>query len=399
MSYSTQAALDAALAKGCDGGAGTDTLRLSGDGLHLDLTNYSSTPGVAQDVNNFEKFDLVVGSGRNALVISVNDVLTTGRADAFQVNGCTQVMVNGDGSDSLNLTHLLDNGGDTGNWVSAGTTVVNGITYNVFNHTTHSAQVLAQQGLKVQVPADPGVSAQTTTFPTSTGNVLTNDTDPDGNKADLRVAGADNNPDVAPGENLGQPIEGKYGHLTVNPDGTYTYVADKSAGVTTPDTDVFYYLPKDGGGGANGTTLIKQTFNVDPALANISSVTGPNQGVVEGGALEFTVVTTASPVQTPVTLQVVSGTGTADVDTIGPLQVDFGKGWVNVVGDTVTVAPGTTNFKVRVPTVDDAAIEPNETVSLKITSATGSTASAEVTFWTTTCWATPPRALKTRPWP
>ncbi|WP_396268587.1 Ig-like domain-containing protein [Ideonella sp.] len=377
--YSTQAALDAALAKGFDGGAGTDTLRLSGDGLRLDLTNHTSTPGVAQDVNNFEKFDLVVGSGRNALVMSVNDVLAAGRTDAFQVNGRTQVMVNGDGSDSLSLTHLLDNGGDTGNWVSAGTTVVNGITYNVFNHTTHSAQVLAQQGLKVQVPADPGVPAQTTTFPTSTGNVLTNDTDPDGNKADLRVAGADNNPDVAPGENLGQPIEGKYGHLTVNPDGTYTYVADKSAGVTTPDTDVFYYLPKDGGG-ANGTTPIKLTFNVDPALANISSVTGPNQGVVEGGALEFTVVTTASPVQTPVTLQVVSGTGTADVDTTGPLQVDFGKGWVNVVGGTVTVAPGTTNFKVRVPTVDDAAIEPNETVSLKVTSATGSTASAEVTI-------------------
>ena len=27
----------------------------------------------------------------------------------------------------------------------------------------------------------------------------------------LRVAGADNNPDVAPGENIGSPIEGKYG--------------------------------------------------------------------------------------------------------------------------------------------------------------------------------------------
>ena len=379
VSYSTQAALDAALDKGIDGGSGTDTLRLNGDGLRLDLTNHTTTPGVAQDVNNFEKFDLVAGSGRNALVMSVNDVLAAGRTDAFQVNGRTQVMVNGDGSDSLNLTHLLDNGGDTGNWVSAGTTVVNGITYNVFNHTTHSAQVLAQQGLKVQVPADPGVPAETTTFPTSTGNVLTNDRDPDGNQADLRVAGVDNNPDVAPGENIGRPIEGKYGHLTVNPDGSYSYVADKSAGVTTPDTDVFYYLPRDSGG-ANGTTPIKLTFNVDPALANISSVTGPAQGVVEGGNLEFTVTTTLSPVATPVTLQVVSGSGTAGVDTTNPVQVDFGAGWVNVVGGTVTVAPGTTSFKVRVPTVDDRDIEPNETVSLKVTSATGSTASAEVTI-------------------
>ncbi|TDM08065.1 MAG: hypothetical protein C4K60_00650 [Ideonella sp. MAG2] len=380
VSYSTQAALDAALAKGSiDGGAGTDTLRLNGDGLRLDLTTHTTTPGVAQDVNNFEKFDLVAGSGRNALVMSVNDVLAAGRTDAFLANGRTQVMVNGDGSDSLNLTHLLDNGGDTGNWVAAGTTVVNGITYNVFNHTTLSAQVLAQQGLKVQVPADPGVAAQTTTFPTSTGNVLTNDTDPDGNKADLRVAGADNNPDVAPGENIGTPIEGKYGHLTVNPDGTYTYVADKSAGVTTPDTDVFYYLPKDSGG-ATGNTPIKLTFNVDPALANVSSVSGPAQGVVEGDNLEFVVTTTASPMATSMTLQVLSGSGTAGVDTGNPLQVDFGKGWVNVVGGTVTVEPGTTSFKVRVPTVDDAAIEPNETVSLKVTSATGSTASAQVTI-------------------
>jgi len=379
VSFSTQAALDAALRKGVDGGAGTDTLRLNGDGLRLDLTNHTSTPGEKQDVNNFEKFDLVTGTGRNALVMSVNDVLAAGRTDAFQVNGRTQVMVNGDSSDSLNLTQLLDHGGDTGTWVAAGTTVIDGITYNVFNHTALEAQVLAQRGLKVQVPAEPGTPAETTTFPTTNGNVLTNDSDPDGTVAQLRVAGVDNNPDVAEGENIGQPIAGKYGHLTVNPDGSYTYVADKSAGLTRPETDVFYYLPKDDGG-ANGTTPVKLTIQVDPALANISGVTGPSQGVVEGGMLEFTVATSASSMATPVTLQVVSGTGTAGVDTTGPLQANFGKGWVDVSGGTVTVPPGTTSFKVRVPTVDDAAIEPNETVSLRATSATGSTASAEATI-------------------
>jgi VCBS repeat-containing protein len=372
LSFASQAALDAALAKGSiEGGDGIDTLRLTGTGMRLDLSNHSSTPGVDQDVNNYEKFDLGTG-GKNSLVMSVNDVLAQGQTNAFTVNGRTQVMVLGDNTNSLTLSHLVDNGGDTGNWAAAGTVLVDGVSYNVFNHSSLPAQVLVKPGVQVLLPADPGTPAETTTFPQVSGQVLTNDDDPDGPEDQLRVAGVDNNPGVTPGENVGNRIEGTYGHLTLNADGTYTYVADKSAGLTTPQQDVFYYLPKDGQG-AYAEKPVKLTINVDPALANVTSVSSPDT-VTEGQDLVFTVGTSASSAATTMTLQVLSGSGTAGVDTTTPLQVNFGKGWVDVVGGQVSVPAGTTSYQVKVPTVDDKLIEKLETVQLKVTSTTGSNA-------------------------
>ncbi|MFD2451357.1 Ig-like domain-containing protein [Ideonella paludis] len=372
LSFATQAELDAALAKGhIEGGDGIDTLRFTGKGMRLDLTNFSSTPGVDQEVNNYEKFDLGSG-GKNALIMSVNDVLAQGQTNAFTVNGRTQVMVLGDATNSLTLSHLVDHGGDTGNWASGGTVQVNGVTYNVFNHSSLPAQVLVKPGVQVLLPVDPGTPAETTTFPQVTGQVLSNDDDPDGPENQLRVAGVDNNPGVTPGENVGSRIEGTYGHLTLNADGTYTYVADKSAGLTTPQQDVFYYLPKDGQG-AYAEKPVKLTINVDPALANVTSVSSPDT-VTEGQDLVFTVGTSNSPLATVMTLEVLDDKGTAGVDTTTPLQVNFGAGWVNVVGGQVTVPAGTTSYQVKVPTVDDTIIEALETVKLKVTSTTGSSA-------------------------
>ncbi|MFD2451362.1 Ig-like domain-containing protein [Ideonella paludis] len=372
LSFATQAELDAALSKGhIEGGDGIDTLRLTGKGMRLDLTNFSSTPGVDQEVNNYEKFDLGSG-GKNALIMSVNDVLAQGQTNAFTVNGRTQVMVLGDNTNSLTLTQLVDHGGDTGTWVAGGTVLVDGTSYNVFNHSSLPAQVLVKPGVQVLLPVDPGTPAETTTFPQVTGQVLSNDDDPDGPEDQLRVAGVDNNPGVTPGENVGTRIEGTYGHLTLNADGTYTYVADKSAGLTTPQQDVFYYLPKDGQG-AYAEKPVKLTINVDPALANVTSVSSPDT-VTEGQDLVFTVGTSASSAATTMTLQVLSGSGTAGVDTSTPLQVNFGAGWVEVVGGQVSVPAGTTSYQVKVPTVDDKLIEKVETVQLKVTSSTGSSA-------------------------
>ena len=371
LSFASQAELDSALAQGLDAGSGTDTLSLSGSDMRLNLSLHSSTPGVAATLNNVERFELGTGA-HNTLEMSINDVLAQGRTDAFVANGKTQVMVNGDSSDTLSLTPLMGHGGDAGHWVRVGTVQVNGSSFVVFEHSALQAQVLAQQGLRVQVPAEPGTPAATADLPANTGNVLANDSDPDGRQADLRVAGVDNNPGVTPGENLGTRLEGQYGHLTLNADGSYSYVADKSFGVTAPAVDVFYYLPKD----AEGQSAVQPsrlTFTVQPVQANVVAVSAP-EAEVEGNALTYTVQTSDAAVPTALLLELLSGTATVGQDTQGPLQANLGQGWVDVVGGLVTLPAHTTSFQVRVATVDDSTFEQTEALSLKVISANGSSA-------------------------
>ncbi|SDJ13357.1 VCBS repeat-containing protein [Paraburkholderia steynii] len=61
-----------------------------------------------------------------------------------------------------------------------------------------------------------------------TGNVLTNDSDPEGDA--LSVIGVRTGAEAATGNAgvPGQPLQGQYGSLTLNADGTYTYVVDNS---------------------------------------------------------------------------------------------------------------------------------------------------------------------------
>ena len=369
LSYASQNELDQAIASGAlDGGGGLDTLRLTGQAMTLDLTRYSSVPGTPQEVNNVEKFDL--GSRGNNLVMSVNDVLAQGQTNAFVVNGRTQVMVLGGDTDQVGLAQLLGHGGDSGTWLAAGTVQVDGVTYNVFNHSTLAAQVLVKLGVAVDLPAGAGTPGATTDTPAVSGQVLTNDTDPDGPEDQLRVAGVDNNAGVTQGENLGQRIEGKWGHLTLQADGTYTYVADKTQALTSVQDDVFYYRLVDAQGllSAEPTTL---TIRVTPSAAKVTSVSDAT--VVEGGDLVFTVDTSLSPLATTMQLNLQSGSATVGVDTNGPLQVNFGQGWVDVVGNQVNVPAGTTSYQVRVQTVDDLTIESRETVTLTVGTSTVAT--------------------------
>ena len=88
---------------------------------------------------------------------------------------------------------------------------------------------------------------------TTAGNVLTNDSDPDGDRlAVSAVAGVSGN--------VGASLAGEYGHLTLNANGGYSYVADNSAAIAAAATgshlhDVFGYTASDGLGGAANASL------------------------------------------------------------------------------------------------------------------------------------------------
>ena len=84
---------------------------------------------------------------------------------------------------------------------------------------------------------------------TSSGNVLWNDTDPDGDQLTVTAVS---------GGSVGKPIDGAYGTLVLNGNGSYVYTATHGASGQTA-LDVFHFAESDGHGGVVQSTL---TFTI-----------------------------------------------------------------------------------------------------------------------------------------
>ena len=84
----------------------------------------------------------------------------------------------------------------------------------------------------------------------SSGNVLSNDTDSDGDKLVITAIS---------GGSLGGTVPGTYGTLVLNRDGTYTYSAIHGATGQVAAQDVFHFTESDGHGGLVQSQL---TFSI-----------------------------------------------------------------------------------------------------------------------------------------
>ena len=160
------------------------------------------------------------------------------------------------------------------------------------------------------------------------------------------------------------------GTVTVNPDGSFVYTP--APGYNGPDQ--FTVTVNDGNGGTDLSTVFITVTPVDevetPFAKTVSSPTVP-----EGVDLDFAVLFSASSTTPlPVTLQLLSGTGTVGVDTAAPwVSIDkgatFSPAVFNADGTFSVLLPA--NFEVdtlvvRVPTVVDSVSEGAETVTLSV---------------------------------
>ncbi|WP_371365455.1 Ig-like domain-containing protein [Pseudomonas sp. QL9] len=125
-----------------DGGAGIDTLVLSGADQLLDFSALNGK------INSVEVIDMT-SPGNNALKLSLGDVLDQGGKDLFHLNGDVQMMVRGNSGDTVTLDDLLPNGMDPGDWANTGTISVDGVTYVSYQHSALDAQLLVEQGVTV----------------------------------------------------------------------------------------------------------------------------------------------------------------------------------------------------------------------------------------------------------
>ncbi|WP_232443720.1 Ig-like domain-containing protein, partial [Burkholderia ubonensis] len=108
---------------------GTDMLKLTGEGQTLDLSNLQGK------LASIEAIDLT-GTGANTLKLSLGDVLEQGGQGLFIKNDTTQMLVRGGEGDKVELSDLLPDGTDVGDWAQmAGTVTLEGVSYNVFYHS------------------------------------------------------------------------------------------------------------------------------------------------------------------------------------------------------------------------------------------------------------------------
>ncbi len=88
----------------------------------------------------------------NVLTISLGDILAHGEEHAFTADDTRQLMIKGDAGDVVNLTDLLPDGTDPGNWAKAeGTVTVGGVQYEVYQHSGADTELLVQLGVQTNL--------------------------------------------------------------------------------------------------------------------------------------------------------------------------------------------------------------------------------------------------------
>jgi VCBS repeat-containing protein len=187
------------------------------------------------------------------------------------------------------------------------------------------------------VVADNGGSDAVESGSAVVGNVLTNDSDRDGDSLTVSAVNG-----VA--GNVGNSVAGTYGHITINSNGSYSYTADNTAaidGAATGShlTDSFTYTASDGQGGTTSTTV---TFTIDRA----PTVTNDSNNTSEGGSLS---VNTANGVLAndsdrdgdPITISAVSGSaanvGTSTATTYGHITLNADGSYSYTADNTAAI--------------------------------------------------------------
>ena len=80
--------------------------------------------------------------------MNLSDVLEQGGKDLFLADGKTQMLVKGNEGDKVELSDLLKDGSDVGDWAQqAGTVTVEGEQYNVYYHEATNVELLVQLGV------------------------------------------------------------------------------------------------------------------------------------------------------------------------------------------------------------------------------------------------------------
>jgi len=167
---------------------------------------------------------------------------------------------------------------------SADGTATSTITITI-NGTNDAPVANVDSNLVVESGVVNGGNTPTAGQPSANGNVLDNDTDVDAGTV-LQVSAFSLGATVG---TLGTPLQGMYGSLVLNANGSYTYILDNSLPATqnlasgATAAEHFTYTITDGDGGTSSATLTIGVTGTNDAPVITSSVAQATGAVVEQG--------------------------------------------------------------------------------------------------------------------
>jgi hypothetical protein len=126
------------------------------------VSDTSIEPTELVDLNQFNEvivndagpavINLAGSNDSDPVELSLSDILSDGSEGLFTDNGKNQMLIKGDEGDVVQLSDLLSDGSDLGDWVQANDAVtVDGVVYNVYQHSGADAELLVQQGVQTHL--------------------------------------------------------------------------------------------------------------------------------------------------------------------------------------------------------------------------------------------------------
>lgn len=335
-------------------------------------------------------------NGTNSLV--VNGVTTVDSASFSAVAGNT-TSANGTvvigrfgslrlGSDGT-YTYTVDNANGTVQALNLEDTLVETFRYRVTNSagkTDTSTLTITINGANDNPVANNdtaraseagGSSSTPIAAVNPSGNVLDNDTDVD--NTDLSVSAVRTGSTEGSGTpgTLGQALQGTYGVLTLNADGSWTYVVDQTNAavnaLSAGDTLVEHFNYTVSDDAATDIALLTITIDGTEDLLEINNV------VVNEASL-FAVFTVSGQPGQAVTLALGNTlppnykTATPGVDYTDSLEVFNGTAWIAYDPSNLPLIPNGGSLLVRVPIKPDNIHEGDESFTLTATTTDGNSA-------------------------
>jgi len=270
---------------------------------------------------------------------------------------------------------------DNANALKVGETQTDTFTYTVSDGqggTDKAELVITVTGVN-DAPVAANDTAGVAEDARTTGSVTANDTDVDGPVSALTVSGVRTGSETGTGTTgtLGSSLAGTYGHLTLNADGSYSYVADNAnalaAGVQA--TDTFTYTVSDGQGGFDTAQLAITVTGTDDAPVAHTDALGTNgNGTNEDTAATGNVLANDTDVDTAHTsLTVTSFSVAGTTYTAGQTASITGVGTLLLNTDgsyTFTPAHDYNNTALTAPvvsyTVSDGSLTASSSLTLQV---------------------------------
>ncbi|WP_253252481.1 Ig-like domain-containing protein [Variovorax boronicumulans] len=286
--------------EGIQGNGGIDTLKLTKADQVLDLT------ALAGKLTSVEVID-ITGTGNNTLTLSLAEVLENGTVDQFVANGRVQMMVGGNAGDAVSLLDLLPNGTDPGDWAQGANVTIDGVVYEVYQHSGFKADLLVQQGVTVtlQISIDRVMDDVGAITGAIDKGGFTDDTTPTLNGK----AAAGGNVKVYDGSTLlGSAVADAKGHWSFTPDTPLSEGLHSLSATVTPV----------GGNEGARTAVFELTVDTAPTITGAYDDVGAAQGnVASGGTTDDTRPTLSGTGEVGAVVTVKSGTTTIGTAIVG----------------------------------------------------------------------------------